>query len=128
MIERFQLHLSRHKTLLEKWLAAHCIALPPDEMISDHGYISDNCAVAFLFKTPHKTCYIDNVAADPEATTDSRDLALERVFAKLELDAFYEGFKLITVLAKLPRMKARLERLGYRRHGDYSLYFRVPGG
>lgn len=119
--------MAKHRGMLERWLAHYCVPMPEDDVMSDLGYVADNIAAAFLFKTQSKVCYIDNVAGDPDSIVEARNAALEEVLRKLELDAFNEGFKLITVLAKLPRMTARLERLGYRRHGDYSLYFRVPG-
>lgn len=113
----------RHYAMLGDWLRARGITIPPPRLFSDHGYCVDRTAIGFLFRHPNcGQAFIDNIAANPEATPGERDVALDTLLRQLAADARHAGCEAITILGNLPAMKRRFEKLGYRAHGDYTLY------
>ena len=114
-----------HIARLDKWLTLHRLRVPDKRLFSDCGYVVDNIAIGFLFKTNSKQAYIDHVAADPTAKKEARDAALNKLFEHLENIARREGFLMITALAQLPSMKRRFECHGFQTYGEYCLYYKV---
>jgi hypothetical protein len=101
---------------------------PPTELFSDRGFVVDDIAIGFLFTHNAKSCHVDHVIADPSACDSDRKNAVDELFNHIEHVASDEGYSLITMLAKIPAMKKRAERLGYSRFDDFTLYFKVPKG
>jgi hypothetical protein len=125
MIRAFD--MERDYDTLCGWLNHHRIADPDPHFFSDCGFVVDEKAIGFLFKTNSKSCYIDHVAADPAATPADRQLALLKLFRHLEETAKADGFDMITALAKLSAMKQHFEGRQFKPFGDFTLYFKFLG-
>lgn len=126
MVEVYAHH--QHYELLSGWLRARGVAVPDKALFSDLGYVVDRIAIGFLFLGGNsRQASIDHVAADPEADSIARDRALSALLNMLEAAAWHADKVLVTALAELPAMKRRFEGLGYRAHGDYTLYYRAKG-
>lgn len=117
-----------HYIMLEKWLNAKTLTIPPKSFFSDCGICVNNIAIGFLFKTNSKQAYIDHVAADPNSSYEDRQEALDFLFKYLEDIASKEGYEIITGLARLPTMKTRFEDNNYKIHNDYTLYYKILEG
>lgn len=117
-----------HYNMLKSWLLFRNIPVPEKEMFSDLGFCVDGTAIGFLFLTNSKQAYIDNIAANPEKSETQRDKCLNVLINILEAAAKDNGYKLISVLANLPTMKKRFAWRGFRKHNDYSLFYKFIGG
>lgn len=114
--------------MLTHWLGSRGVAVPQRELFSDLGFVVDECAIGFLFKTESKQAYIDHIAADPDSDTAARSEALDTLFLELEKKARELGYLMVTVLASLPVMKRRFLTHGYEAHGEYTLFYKYIGG
>lgn len=111
-----------------KWLAFHQIPKPAYEYFSPTGFVANEKAVGFLFRTPSKVCFIDQVAADPFCTKEERADALDELFQHIEAIAENEGFGVVTILASLPALKHRLTKRHFVPHGDFTYFLKLLGG
>jgi hypothetical protein len=125
MIESYSNH--KHYSMLVSWLKARGIAEPNASLFSNYGLVVDGIALGFLFKTNSKQAYIDQIATDPNSDPKGRDFALKVLIEELCSEAKQKGFKVITILASLDKMKTRLTELKFTRIGDYTLYFKNMG-
>lgn len=116
---------SKHFNTVKSWLQAKHIEVPDKRLFSDIGFMVDNAAVGFLFLNNSCQAYIDHVAGNPLIDAEDRDNALVSLIYKLEQTAKEEGVIMVTVLASLPAMKERFDKIGYIKHGEYSLYYKV---
>lgn len=117
-----------HYERLCRWLAHHGIKQPDKEFFSDIGFCIDGIAIGFLFTTNSKLCYMDNVAADPDAKPEVRELALDKLFRRIEIEACAHGKRLLIAACELPSLKLRLMNHGYQRHGEMTLFYKRFGG
>lgn len=118
---------ARHYEMVCRWLAHRGMPNPDKRLFSPTGFVVDETAVGFVMLTNSRQMYIDHIAADPTKTPKQRDVALCFLIKALEDIARSHGAILVTVLANLPAMKKRFEKLGYLKHGDYTLYFKQLG-
>jgi len=119
---------TQHYELLKGWLASKGMGIPEKDMFSDLGFCVDNTAIGFLFLTNSKQAYIDNIAASPEKTEAQRDKCINALINVLESAALENGCKMISVLANIPTMKKRFAWRGFKKHNDYSLFYKFIGG
>lgn len=117
-----------HYDMLKSWLSSRGVDIPEKKMFSDHGYCVDNTAIGFIFFTNSKQAYIDNIAANPEKTEQQRDKCINALINTLETAAKENGYEMISVLANIPTMKKRFAWRGFRKHNDYSLFYKFIGG
>ena len=113
--------------MVKSWLAHRKMAPPEQRLFSSTGFVVDDTAIGFLMVTNSKQMYIDHIVANPARSSKERDEALKTLFHALEVAAREAGALLVTVLANLPVMSERLSKVGYHKHGDYSLYYKQLG-
>ena len=121
-IERYE-H-AKHYDQVMGWLRKRDIKEVPQELFAPFGYVIDDCAVGFLVKTDAGVCYIEHMAADPDAEEGRRDKALQLLFVLLENAGRAAGFKMITILTRLSAMKKRVEERGFSEFGDFTLNYK----
>lgn len=126
MIERYT-H-DKHYDMVKQWLFFRGMGVPEKDMFSSYGLCVNNAAIGFLFLTNSKQAYIDNIAANPEKTEAERDHSLTTLIKALELAAIEKGSTFVSVLANIPTMKKRFVWSGYKKHNDYSLFYKNIGG
>lgn len=124
MIEMF--NFKKHLPVLSSWLAHYKLPMPDSRQFSATGWVVNKIAIGFLFETNSAQCYMDHVIADPEATPDDRDCALKVLFRKIESAAKENGNVMLIALANLPAMRKRFDSAGYKKHGEYGLYYKSP--
>lgn len=117
-----------HYEMLKTWLTVRSMPTPEKDMFSDLGFCVDNTAIGFLFLTNSKQAYIDNIAANPEKSVNQRDRCINALINTLEAAARENGYKVVSVLANIPTMKKRFAWRGFRKHDDYSLFYKFIGG
>ncbi len=126
MIERYS-H-EKHYKLVEDWLAARNMQIPPKELFSekDIGFVVDNRAVGFLIHPEGtKVAYFDRIAGDPNLRPSLRDEALRDLFDTLEIEAKNRGAALVQILGGLPAMRVRFDSRGYENFGLFTLHYKV---
>ena len=120
LVERYS--DKKHFYMLTRWLKARGVPEQDRHLFSDYGLCVDGIAIGFLFKTNSAYAYIDNAAADPEVSKETRDIAVRKLFLLLEAEAVKCGYKILFVLANLVTMEKRLRDIGYYEMGEYSYY------
>ena len=113
---------SKHFELYSGWLN-HFSITPNPEYLSDCGLVIDKRAIGFLNKCSNaKVCYINSIAADPNATKEERDSAIYTLLVELEDLAKQDGFKVISTMGNLPSMVGRFTDLNYNKVNLYYLF------
>ena len=115
---------AKHYDLVMEWLRKREIEKVPQELFAPFGYVVDDVAVGFLVKTDAGVCYIEHMAADPDADEGRRDQALQTLFVLLENAGRVAGFKMITILTRLDAMKKRVEERGFKEFGTFALNYK----
>lgn len=57
------------------------------------GYIVPGIAAYFLYETPSKACWLENMCSNPEVQKEVRDLALRQIVSAILKEAKGLGFK-----------------------------------
>lgn len=123
MIEVYE-HSKHYLTICE-WLAARGIPKPDRTLLSDTGIVVNRAAVGFLFMTNSKQCYLDHVAADPKASKEERDEALNILFDAIQDLAAADGYTVMIALSNLSPVNDRLTKHGFKTYKDFTLYYKL---
>lgn len=126
MIEKYE-H-GTHYDKLVVWCAHKGLPKPNPALLPWDGYCIDGIAMGFLLKTNSRQAFIDHVAADPEATPEERDKALNTLFSFLEDEAIAAGFAVTISYSNVPAIEKRLMARGYSAHKNFSILLKTfPG-
>ncbi len=126
MIENFS--YEEHLPILGRWLAHWGILPPPRHLFSDLGFVVHGVAIGFLFTTNSGSAYIDHIVANPNATVIARDAALNDLFNHLMVVAESKGCGFLTAMTRIPKMKSRIESIGFTSDKDYTVFYKILGG
>jgi hypothetical protein len=58
------------------------------------GWIVEGVAAYFLYETPSKVCWLENMCSNPESIKEVRELALEQIISALLRDVKDKGYKI----------------------------------
>lgn len=119
---------SEHSGILGRWLSHWNIKMPPAALLSDIGFCANGIAIGFLYTTNSKQAIIDRIATDPNSTKEARDVALSDLLHHLDVVADALGFKLLTIMSRIPAMQDRMLSMGFYKDHEYMLYYKLLGG
>ena len=107
-----------HSRLIRQWWKSQQdIDLDINSMLSDLGYIAYQegmpIAACWLYFTNSPVAWLGFPIANPEADSETRNVALDQIFDKLHLEAGERGHKLIWTTSAVKPIQERLGKHGY---------------
>lgn len=102
-----------HFSEVSTWYEARGVRITPDSL-SHTGFIVPGIAAGFLMLTDTSACILEPFIANPEATAEERDDALNTIIAKLILEAKAMKFKRIFGFSNNPPMLKRAQEFGFK--------------
>ena len=109
-VERFQ--PERHYPPFCAWTRWYEIAPLPLQFLPQSGFVVEDVAMGFLYRTDSKLALIENLSANPMLPRETRTLGLDAVVAAIAEEARALGFE---VLVGYTNVNAVIERA--LRHG-----------
>ncbi len=110
---------NEHYETVKGWLAQKDIRISPKSMFSDIGFVVDNVAVGFLYLTNSGKSFIDQIAADPLVSKETRSTALDILINALSARAAEEGAQTVQTFINEP-LVGRFLKHGYTACGEYT--------
>lgn len=98
--------------MLCSWWSGHGWTPPSQEMLPEIGFVVDNIAAGFLYKTDSKITWLEFIIANPRSEKNERSKALDLVIEQLYSKAKELGFKAVFTSAT---HKGLIDR--YKKHG-----------
>ena len=117
----------KHGILLKSWWESRQELDFPLDILPKTGLMAFTgkraVAALFLWSTDSTICVITAPIADPESSKEERDIALQNLYAKLHKRAEDMGHQMVWTTAEIPRVKSRLEELGYEKGSDNVTHY-----
>lgn len=95
------------------WLIAHNQIPCEKSDLPGYGVIEDGVAVGFLCQTDTKTCFIDPMISNKEASSEDRNAALNDIIIKLGELAKTMGYKRLLFMTAERSLQERGSKLGF---------------
>ncbi len=80
---------------VNSWLIQRELPTFQDHFLPKTGFIIENTAVGFLYKTDSSFCWLEWVVTNPKANSTDRNKALDLIVSKLLEEAKSSGFKIV---------------------------------
>lgn len=93
----------------------------PFENYPKVNYVEPGVAVGYLVHTDVGIALIDGYAANPLASKEERDRALDNITGLLLDEAKVLGFKRVAALTKIPAIQHRAKGFGFIEIGTFTL-------
>ncbi len=101
-----------YETLCRWWLGWDWHPVPQSSL-PPTGFVTDERAAGFLYKTDSTIAWVEWVVADPLASKEDRDQSVDALLEKLFDEARQFGFATIFTSSNKPSFLSRLERHGF---------------
>lgn len=108
---------------LSYWWDKHGQNYPELETLPDSGYIVDNIAACFVYKTNSNLAMIEFLISNPESNKEERNQAIDLVIDACINDAKESGYKVIynVVDLKKPHVVKRFTDRGFETINDNEM-------
>lgn len=111
MVRRYQ---EKDYEMIERWAKDRNIKMPPHSWFPKRGWVVDDVAAMFMFKTDSKLGFIDHFITNPKATEDHRLQATDLLMKSLEDEAEKIGLTDLVGVSNIFKVQALSARYGYR--------------
>lgn len=105
---------------LTGWFKHREMNVPPLEILSDVGYIVDDVAAGFIYKTNSSMAIIDCYVTNPSSDKKDRDIALDWITIHLTAYAKNCGYKLVKCDSKVEKVIKRAINHGFKEVGTFT--------
>lgn len=92
---------------VRSWLEARNMKVFHPAILPSTGFIIDNNAVVFLYKTDSDLCYLENLITNPSSDSAARDKAINLIIEAAFNEANRLGFKFVMSVTDVPAVIAR---------------------
>lgn len=100
--------------LLNTWLKDRGLDPIVEGSLPKYGLIVGDVAAGFIRKCEGNFCFLDSVVADPKASKDSRDDALDCLFYQLNKLAYILGFSHVIGYSVNDKTIERSKKFGFK--------------
>lgn len=108
-----EIDLNHDYETLARWWEAHQWPVVPKEHLPKRGFMVNETVAAFLYQTDSAIAWMEWIISDPASDSLVRDVALDLLIEHISKEARDLGFQIVLTLTDKPRLKNRLERLGF---------------
>ncbi len=98
---------------VESWFSTRGIFPAQYHALPEIGFIVENIACGFLYKTDSSVALIENLIANPEESRENRDEALDIVVSSILDEAKKLGYRSITGITRLEPVLKRAFKHGF---------------
>lgn len=113
------------KTQIDSWYSKRNLEIIPDSLLPEVGFIIDNVAAGFLYKTDGGIALIENYITSPDVNYVDRDLGLEEVTKALIENARESGFDRVMAITTLQSVYTRALSHGFDDYGNFRILNKV---
>lgn len=107
--------------MISLWWEKHGLLAPLKDMYPEHGFVVENVAAAFLYKTDSAISLIEMVAYNPDAPKDIRQKALDEVIEAVIMTAKGMGFKTLSGFTDLQVVVERAKKFGFEAYPNETM-------
>ena len=123
MVEARRFKASDYETMC-KWLMGHNMPPVAVELIPQTGFIVDDVAMGFYYKTDSALGMVDFYIGNPEASKEDRAEGLQIVLDNLMKDAKESGIKYMVGYTKYTSLARHAEKNGFKKTGPCFTFIR----
>lgn len=118
-----------HSQSIQKWGLKYGFPLPAQEILPETGFIVEDLACGFLYKTNSKLAWLEWVFSNPEKPKEDRAKALDLIFKTIEQEAKSQGFLVLFSAAAISGYAQVLQRNGFQETDkNVSHHIKLIGG
>jgi len=103
----------RHGAMIQAWAGERGLAVPLDHLPRG-GRIVEDLAVGFMYRTDSKVAILEGLVANPEASAQYRDVAIDRIIGALFDMVRADGYDLVWAWTAHPAVVERCLKLGFK--------------
>ncbi len=92
---------------VQSWLEHREMKVIHPSVLSQTGFIVDDTAVLFLYKTDSDVCYLENLFSNRESIPEYRNHAISLLIDEAFQEAKTQGFKFVMSVTDVPAVIAR---------------------
>ncbi len=110
-VQRFQAAL--HYATFCEWTLYYGIPALPIQFLPQSGFVIDDVAMGFMYRTDSKLAWIENLAANPTLPRETRTLGLDAVVAAIVDEGRALGFEVLIGYTNVGAVIERAVRHGF---------------
>ena len=99
---------------IQQWYVDRGIPAPNEALIPPTGYMVDDTAAIFMYRTDTAIALLEGTIANPAAPADDRNEAIDKVLEALEADAATSGVKILLGCSIHSGMSTRMLNRGWQ--------------
>lgn len=99
--------------MIEIWHKKHGVEIPSRSSYPETGFIEENVAAGFLYRTDADFCLIEGIVYNPDAPKELRDKALDECIENIILEAMALGYKSVVGFTDLEVVVERSKRFNF---------------
>lgn len=108
--------------MISSWYSDRGLPVPPSKYLPTTGFIVEDVACGFLFKTDSAFAILDAFVSNPKEKKTKRNNALDMITTLLLLEAKNAGYDLVKADTKHDVIKFRCIKHGFISTGKYYSY------
>lgn len=112
---------------ISEWFEARGLKPPPQETLSDMGYMADGRVAAWLYITNSSVAMIENIISDPNTVPSLRRQSLDKLIGFLVDTATALGYTTVLGITKHKGVLNLAQRFGFKEMKDYKLVVLTTG-
>lgn len=114
----------KHFPQISHWYRDRDMSIPHPKFFPETGFVVENIAAGFIYKTDSKICLLDGYISNPKTTKEDRKKALDIITSDLIIYAKESGFLSILAYTKNESIRKRCGKFLFLDKGDYTLHVR----
>lgn len=97
---------------VKSWLESRDMRVFHPNILPKTGFIVDEVAVVFLYRTDSDICYLENLVSNPNSEQETRDKAIKALIEEAFKEAKSQGFKFVIAVTDVPAVIERALSVG----------------